>query len=192
MTRRKQVDEAEAQRIVDAFNRENPVGSPVTVRRDGGQTVDTTVHAPAEIVGGTPVGWFHGIAGCYMLERVTPRRVEPGVPDPHRPFRRGDDWRAQRDLLMVAVPEYYHEAQALYPGMLPPKTEELDDLWRNRTTAENAVWLIGCLRDKVQAEQSGMGQMRLIVEGFAAQGGWDGNERRRGERRAGAAPESEA
>lgn len=56
---------------VEAFNIEHPVGSPVTVRMDGGGILDTTVKAPAQVLGGhTPVVWLDGISGCYALSRV--------------------------------------------------------------------------------------------------------------------------
>lgn len=56
---------------VEAFNIEHPVGSPVTVRMDGGGILDATVKAPAQVLGGhTPVVWLNGISGCYALSRV--------------------------------------------------------------------------------------------------------------------------
>lgn len=56
---------------VESFNIEHPVGSPVTVRMDGGGFLDTTVKHPAQVLGGhTPVVWLEGVSGCYMLSRV--------------------------------------------------------------------------------------------------------------------------
>ena len=56
---------------VEAFNLEHPVGSPVTVRMDGGGILDTAVKHPAQVLGGhTPVVWLDGISGCYALSRV--------------------------------------------------------------------------------------------------------------------------
>ncbi|MHC4397689.1 MAG: hypothetical protein ACYS1A_18760 [Planctomycetota bacterium] len=56
---------------VDAFNKRNPVGSPVTVIKDFGERVETKVSAPADILSGhTAVVWLEGIRGCYMLDRV--------------------------------------------------------------------------------------------------------------------------
>jgi hypothetical protein len=56
---------------VEAFNIEHPVGSPVTVRLDGGGVLDTTVRYPAQLLGGhTPVVWLKGVSGCYALTHV--------------------------------------------------------------------------------------------------------------------------
>lgn len=56
------------QKIVDSFNAKFPVGSPVVLRKDSG-IVETTVRAPAEILGGhSAVGWFDGIVGCYAID----------------------------------------------------------------------------------------------------------------------------
>ena len=56
---------------VEAFNIEHPVGSPVTVRMDGGGVLDTTVKYPAQLLSGrTPVVWLNGVSGCYVLTRV--------------------------------------------------------------------------------------------------------------------------
>jgi len=56
---------------VDAFNEKHPVGSTVTVVKDLGERVETTVKYPAQILSGhTPVVWLNGIRGCYLLDRV--------------------------------------------------------------------------------------------------------------------------
>jgi len=56
---------------VDAFNLRHPVGSSVTVVKDFGAKIETTVKYPAEILSGhTPVVWLKGISGAYVLERV--------------------------------------------------------------------------------------------------------------------------
>jgi len=56
---------------VDAFNKRHPVGSAVTVVKDLGERVETTVRHSAEILSGhTAVVWLHGFSGCYLLERV--------------------------------------------------------------------------------------------------------------------------
>ena len=56
---------------VDAFNEKNPVGTTVTVVKDFGERVETTVRHPAEILSGhTAVVWLKGISGCYDLDRV--------------------------------------------------------------------------------------------------------------------------
>jgi hypothetical protein len=55
----------------DVFNEKHPVGSPVTVIKDLGEKVETTVKHPAEILSGhTAVVWLNDISGCYLLDRV--------------------------------------------------------------------------------------------------------------------------
>jgi len=55
----------------DAFNKNHPIGSPVTVVKDFGEQVETKVKHPAQILSGhTPVVWLAGISGCYLLDRV--------------------------------------------------------------------------------------------------------------------------
>jgi len=56
---------------VDAFNKRNPVGTPVTVVKDLGEQFETKVKYPAQILSGhTAVVWVEGISGCYLLDRV--------------------------------------------------------------------------------------------------------------------------
>ena len=55
----------------DAFNKRNPIGSPVTVIKDLGEQVETKVRFPAQILSGhTAVVWLEDISGCYDLNRV--------------------------------------------------------------------------------------------------------------------------
>jgi len=55
----------------DVFNKNNPVGSSVTVIKDLGERFETTVRHPAQILSGhTAVVWLSGISGCYDLDRV--------------------------------------------------------------------------------------------------------------------------
>jgi hypothetical protein len=55
----------------DAFNRRHPVGSEVCYVDDLGKQHETTVKAPAKILGGhTPVAWLEGVRGAYLLSRV--------------------------------------------------------------------------------------------------------------------------
>ena len=55
----------------DAFNKRNPIGTPVTVIKGLGEQVETKVRFPAEVLSGhTPVVWVYGISGCYSLDRV--------------------------------------------------------------------------------------------------------------------------
>ena len=56
---------------VEVFNRKHSVGSPVTVIKDLGEIVETSVQHPADILGGhTAVVWLEGISGAYILNRV--------------------------------------------------------------------------------------------------------------------------
>lgn len=60
------------QRKVDDWNKRWPVGQTVTVRVDGGGTVQTTTRGPAELMcGHSPVIWLEGVSGCYLLSHVT-------------------------------------------------------------------------------------------------------------------------
>lgn len=55
----------------DVFNEKNPVGSKVTVVKDLGEKIETTVKYAAEIMGGhTAVVWVKGVSGAYNLDRV--------------------------------------------------------------------------------------------------------------------------
>jgi hypothetical protein len=54
--------------IVERFNQDYPVGTPVMLKKDTG-IVETVVDAPAEVLGGhSAVGWFRGVRGCYSIE----------------------------------------------------------------------------------------------------------------------------
>lgn len=58
---------------VELFNARCPVGHTVTVLLDDGTRYVTKVREPASILGDhTPVGWVDGIAGAYLLSRITP------------------------------------------------------------------------------------------------------------------------
>ena len=55
------------------WNERVPVGAAVSVRRDDGSTLETTTRSEAWVTeGGQPLVKVHGIAGGYLLERVTP------------------------------------------------------------------------------------------------------------------------
>jgi len=59
---------------VETWNRQNPVGCDVDVKRDDGQVTQTRTRSEAWLLGGhTPVICVEGISGCYALERVTRR-----------------------------------------------------------------------------------------------------------------------
>lgn len=54
--------------IVERFNQNFPVGTPVMLKKDTG-IVETVVEAPAEVLGGhSAVGWFRGVRGAYSIE----------------------------------------------------------------------------------------------------------------------------
>jgi len=56
---------------VENFNLKYNVGDAVKVELDSGKILQTTVKAPAQIMGGhSAVGWFNDITGCYSLDRV--------------------------------------------------------------------------------------------------------------------------
>jgi hypothetical protein len=56
----------------DAFNASCPVRTPVVVRRDDGSEFHTKTRSEAWLLGGhTPVVMVDGIAGAYLLRRVT-------------------------------------------------------------------------------------------------------------------------
>lgn len=71
-------DPAALQKQCDAFNARCPIGQPVHVRRDSGETVYTVTRSAAEVLSGhSAVIWLEGISGCYLLDRVTPCSTVP-------------------------------------------------------------------------------------------------------------------
>jgi hypothetical protein len=65
------------QKTCDAWNTANPVGTPVTLKRDNGQTVETKTRSEAYVShAGYPVVFLEGVTGYYLLDRVTPRSQE--------------------------------------------------------------------------------------------------------------------
>lgn len=64
---------AEVAMIVRGFNREYPIGTPVTVRRDNDEIMTTRTRSQAyQLPSGVAVIMVEGISGCYSLIRVTP------------------------------------------------------------------------------------------------------------------------
>lgn len=60
---------------VTRWNEKYVIGTPVSVRRDDGTAILTTTRSEAQVLGGhTAVIWLNGIAGCYLLSRVSPVR----------------------------------------------------------------------------------------------------------------------
>jgi hypothetical protein len=67
--------QARLQEKVDNWNLLVKVGDEVTVKRDDGSFFDTRTRSEAWVVGGhTPVVCVEGITGCFLLERIKPRR----------------------------------------------------------------------------------------------------------------------
>jgi hypothetical protein len=61
------------QQTVDAWNTHHPSGTAVNVHQDDGTIFNTTTRGRAWLLGGhTAVISVTGIAGAYLLERVTP------------------------------------------------------------------------------------------------------------------------
>jgi hypothetical protein len=67
-------------KMVERWNESHPIGTPVTVTRDSGETKETKTRSEAWMLGQssrsqghTAVVLVEGIAGCYSLERVKPR-----------------------------------------------------------------------------------------------------------------------
>lgn len=63
---------AKLQKQCDDWNKVNPVGCDVGLRKDGDDKLTLTkTRSEAQILSGhTAVIWLEGISGCYMLDRV--------------------------------------------------------------------------------------------------------------------------
>lgn len=67
---------SDSMRAASYWNSNYPIGQPVTVRRDNGETLETVTRSEAWTFDGIhAVIQVKGISGCYMLDRVTPREV---------------------------------------------------------------------------------------------------------------------
>jgi hypothetical protein len=61
--------------LVDAFNRENVIGTRVIVTQDDGSEFTTRTESEAQMLSDVvPVIWLEGVRGCFALSRV---RVAP-------------------------------------------------------------------------------------------------------------------
>jgi hypothetical protein len=61
----------EAQRMCDSWNSLHPVGSPVILHRDNGDTQRTSTRSEAYVCeSGYPVIFLDGVSGYYLLKRV--------------------------------------------------------------------------------------------------------------------------
>ncbi|GAB63083.1 MAG: hypothetical protein DWB56_06820 [Candidatus Jettenia sp.] len=59
------------QKIIDDWNRNNPLGTVVDLILDNGKVKRTKTRSMAELLSGyRPVIWLDGVTGCYALERV--------------------------------------------------------------------------------------------------------------------------
>jgi len=71
MTGRPNRDDLQHQ--VDTFNAAYSIGQRVVLRKDDGTDFETHIRArAATLPGHLAVIWVKGIAGCYLLDRVTP------------------------------------------------------------------------------------------------------------------------
>ena len=62
-----------AQQEVTTWNKLHPIGSPVIVCLDTGETRDTVTRSKAQLLAGhTAVIWLKGISGYYRLSQVIP------------------------------------------------------------------------------------------------------------------------
>jgi len=65
-----------AQMAVDRWNAKYPVGAPVTLLDDSGETVKTATCSLAYVLGsGAPVIWVNGVTSYCALERCKPIKL---------------------------------------------------------------------------------------------------------------------
>jgi hypothetical protein len=66
------------QKLCDEWNAAHPIGEAVWLKRDNGRELLTETRSRAEVLEGhSAVIWLKGVAGCYLLERVTPSLSPP-------------------------------------------------------------------------------------------------------------------
>lgn len=71
------MSEADLQQQVDEWNELYPPGTEVVLTDDEGQQQLTSTRSAAEVLSGhTAVIWVEGISGCYLLDRIQPRRCK--------------------------------------------------------------------------------------------------------------------
>ncbi|GEM_PF-6003409 len=64
---------------VSDWNRKHEVGTPVKVRRDNGEVLETVTRSEAwHLDSGVAVIMVKGISGCYRLDRITPNTASTG------------------------------------------------------------------------------------------------------------------
>lgn len=60
---------------IERFNATVAVGGSVDVLFHDGSIFKTKTTCPAKLLGGhTPVVWLEGMAGCYLLDQVSPSK----------------------------------------------------------------------------------------------------------------------
>ena len=70
----------EARRIAalesENWNLKHPVGTPVSLRKDNGETIETKTRSEAYVCeSGYAVCFFEGVSGYYLLNRAEPLAV---------------------------------------------------------------------------------------------------------------------
>ena len=64
-------------KVADDFNNNYPIGTPVILTKDSGETIRTLTRTKAcTLASSYVVIWLEGIPGCYSLDRVRP--IEKG------------------------------------------------------------------------------------------------------------------
>jgi hypothetical protein len=68
--------QAEARRVAalecENWNLKHPVGTPVTLQKDGGEALETKTRSAAYVAdSGYAVCFFEGVSGYYLLNRAT-------------------------------------------------------------------------------------------------------------------------
>lgn len=58
------------QMIVDAWNKDNPIGTSVIITKNDLEKIRTKTSSSAWLIGSIPVIQIEGVAGCYALDRV--------------------------------------------------------------------------------------------------------------------------
>lgn len=70
---KKRVPKRKPRSAADDWNGRHPIGTPVTLRKDNGETVKTITRSAASVLSGhSAVIFVEGVSGCYLLDRVSP------------------------------------------------------------------------------------------------------------------------
>jgi hypothetical protein len=65
--------------------------------------------------------------------------------------------------LGTKIPDYWHEAKTLWPWLPSQPAIQLDDEWRNRTRAENALWLIEQAEQRAERAETALQDERELL-----------------------------